>query len=71
VGDYEAAAPVAVESTLKYHPYGYGCLTAARYPGPEPCVVGSLTGAVASQRVTEAREGWLKLVGNQLSSAKA
>ena len=29
-------------------------------------MVGSLTGAVASQRVTEAREGGLKLVGNQL-----
>ena len=28
-------------------------------------MVGSLTGAVASQRVTEAREGWLRLVGNQ------
>ena len=34
-------------------------------------MVGSLTGAVASQRVTEARNGWLKLVGNQLLSAMA
>jgi hypothetical protein len=34
-------------------------------------MVGSLTGAVASQRVTEAREGGLKLVGNQLLSAMA
>jgi Family of unknown function (DUF6467) len=34
-------------------------------------MVGSLTGAVASQRVTEARDGRLKLVGNQLSSAMA
>ena len=34
-------------------------------------MVGSLTGAVASQRVTEAREGWLRLVGNQSSSAMA
>ena len=32
---------------------------------------GSLTGAVASQRVTEARDGGLRLVGNQLSSAMA
>jgi hypothetical protein len=31
-----------------------------------PCMVGSLTGAVASQSVTEARDGKLKLVGNQL-----
>ncbi len=29
-------------------------------------MVGSLTGAVASQRVTEARDGRLRLVGNQL-----
>ena len=71
MGDYEALAPVDVESALKYHPYSYGCLTAIRYPDPRQCVVGSLTGAVASQRVTEAREGWLKLVGNQLLSAKA
>ena len=34
-------------------------------------MVGSLTGAVASQRVTEAREGWLRLVGNQSTSANA
>ena len=30
-----------------------------------------MTGAVASQRVTEAREGHLSLVGNQASSVKA
>ena len=34
-------------------------------------MVGSLTGAVASQIVTEAREGGLRLVGNQLLSAMA
>ena len=34
-------------------------------------MVGSLTGAVASQRVTEAREGWLKLVGNHAVRVKA
>jgi hypothetical protein len=33
--------------------------------------VGSLTGAVASQNVTEAHEGRLRLIGNQLMSAKA
>ena len=31
-----------------------------------PCMVGSLTGAVASQIVTEACEGKLRLVRNQL-----
>jgi hypothetical protein len=30
-----------------------------------------LTGAVASQKVTEAREGSLRLIGNQPQSAKA
>ena len=71
MGDYDPGEPVPGESTLKYHPCDHGYLTAARHPGPGQCMVGSLTGAVASQRVTEAREGGLKLVGNQLSSAKA
>ncbi len=34
-------------------------------------MAGSLTGAVASQRVTEARDGGLRLVGNQPVSAMA
>ncbi len=33
--------------------------------------MGSLTGAVASKKVTETRKGSLRLVGNQPSSAKA
>ena len=33
--------------------------------------MGSLTGAVASQKVTEAPKGSLRLVGNQPSSVKA
>ena len=54
---------------MKYHPCGHGCLTAVRHPDPGQYMVGSLTGAVASQMVTEARDGGLRLVGNQLSSA--
>ena len=42
-----------------------------RNPDTGPCQVGSLTGAVASQRVTEAREGSLRLIGNQPWSVKA
>ena len=42
-----------------------------RYPACGQCQVGGLTGAVASQRVTEAREGSLALVGNQRVSVKA
>src|SRR5579875_3635809 len=60
-----------VEPPLKYHPCEYGCLTERRHPAPGQCMVGSLTGAVASQRVTEARDGRLRPVGNRLLSAMA
>ena len=46
-------------------------LTQVRDPDQEQCQVGSLTGAVASQNVTEAPKGSLSLVGNQASSAMA
>jgi Family of unknown function (DUF6467) len=39
-------------------------------PGGEQCYLGSLTGAVSSQRVTEESQGTLSLVGNQAKSAK-
>ena len=65
MGGFEAGTLVSVEPTLKYHPGLFGCLTQARHPGRGHCLMGSLTGAVASQRVTEAREGSLRLIGNQ------
>ena len=71
MGDFEAPAPAGVESTLKYHPAYDGHLTWTRNPGRGPCQVGSLTGAVASQKVTEAPKGSLNLVGNQMASAMA
>ena len=71
MGDGEAATPVGVESTLKYHSGRSGCLTSVRDPDQGQCLVGSLTGAVASQNVTEAPKGSLSLVGNQVSSASA
>ena len=64
-------ALAVMEPTLKYHPYCFEVLTLARYPGRGHCLVGSLTGAVASQKVTEAHEGRLRLFGNQPMSAKA
>ena len=63
--------PVIVEPPLKYHPEMLGLLTSTRYPGQGQCMVGSLTGAVSSQRVTEEREGTLSAVGNRALSAKA
>ena len=71
MGDAEAGTPVFVESPLKYHSGRIGCLTSVRDPDQEQCQVGSLTGAVASQNVTEAPKGSLSLVGNQVSSASA
>ena len=54
-----------VEPPLKYQPDHLEVLTQPRYPGRGHCVVGSLTGAVSSQRVTEEYEGALITVGNR------
>ena len=71
MGAYEAGPLGSVEATVKYHPDRSGVLTEVRDPDPGHCQAGSLTGAVASQSVTEAREGSLRLIGNQPSSVKA
>ena len=60
-----------VESSLKYQPDCFAALTLARNPGRGPCMVGSLTGAVSSQRVTEELEGTLGTVGHRADSAMA
>jgi hypothetical protein len=65
VGGFEAGTLVSVEPTLKYHPGLFAVLTLARYPGWEQCMVGSLTGAVSSQSVTEEFEGTLGTVGHR------
>ena len=67
----EASASAEVESPLGYHPFIAGVLTVCRYPGTGHYQVGSLTGAVASQNVTEAPKGSLRMVGNHSQSAKA
>ena len=61
--------PVCMEPSLKYHPLMAGVLTWARNPGCGQCLVGSLTGAVSSQRVTEEHEGLLMTVGHRQVSA--
>ena len=63
--------PVAMELTLGYHPYSTGFLTYTSYPGGGQCLTGSLTGAVASERVSEALQGALRMVGTHSESAKA
>ena len=64
-------AQAKVEPMLGYHSKSTGTLTIARKPGLEHCQVGSLTGAVASKKVTEASKGYLSAVGNRALSAKA
>ena len=63
--------PVMSESPLGYHPCSPGLLTCRRDPAGGQCQAGSLTGAVASERVSEALKGSLRMVGNHSQSAKA
>ena len=63
--------PVALEPVLGYHPCSIGFLTSRREPAVGQCQAGSLTGAVASERVSEALKGSLRMVGNHPKSAKA
>jgi hypothetical protein len=63
--------PVASEPMLGYHPCVTRFLTSGRKPASGQCQAGSLTGAVASERVSEALKGLLRMVGNHSKSAKA
>ena len=71
MGGEEARTSVFVEPTLGYHSFVTEVLTDGREPASGHCQMGSLTGAVASERVTEAYKGSLRLNGNQLKSAMA
>ena len=57
-----------MESSLKYHPLTY---LVSNFCGEDSAVVGSLTGVVASKRVTEAFKGTLSTLGNRAQSAIA
>ncbi len=63
-------SPDSVEPPLKYQPGMFEVLTQVHYLDRGQCMVGSLTGAVSSQRVTEEHEGTLSMVGNHAMSAK-
>ena len=71
MGDLETCSPEYEESPVGYHSCAIGVLTQVPERDRGPCQAGSLTGAVASQRVTEAPKGTLRLDGNQSSSANA
>ena len=70
MGDGEPRTPVLGESPLGYHSSDVGTLTLCRNPGSGQYQVGSLTGAVASERVTEAPKGFLRMVGNHSLECK-
>ena len=65
MGGDEAGFLDSAEPTLKYHPEQSGDLTCVRDPDGGHCLAGSLTGAVASKKVTEACEGSLSPIGNR------
>ena len=71
MGGKEAWTPVYAEPVLGYHPCGIGFLTCIHELDGGQCQAGSLTGAVASERVSEALKGSLRMVGNHSQSAKA
>ena len=62
---------MGASASLEHHPVVADMLTCGVYPPRGPWQAGSLTGAVASQKVTEAYKGFLRSVRNRSSSAKA
>ena len=71
MGDEEVGTSVSMESTLGYHSSVIEILTSSRKPDERQCQADSLTGAVASERVTEAPKGTLRMDGNHSKSVKA
>ena len=71
MGGDETRTPVLGEPTLGYHSFVTGVLTDGRKPASEQCQMGSLTGAVASEKVTEALKGYLSTDGNRAKSVNA
>ena len=60
-----------MESLLGYHSWIAGFLTCGRESGRGTLLGGSLTGAVASKRVTEALKGSFSTDGNRALSVNA
>ena len=71
MGRIEARPSDLVERTLGYHSSVIEILTSSRNPAERQCQADSLTGAVASERVTEAPKGTLRMDGNHSKSAMA
>ena len=68
MGDFDGTLSGAPESPMKHHPLELENLTSRHDLAEGHWQPVSFTGAVSSQRVTEEYEGWLNLVGNQVTS---
>ena len=66
--DFDSVLSGADESSMKHHPLKLENLTSRHDLAEGHWQPVSFTGAVSSQRVTEEYEGWLNLVGNQVTS---
>ena len=71
VGDFDLSSLGLRESPVKYHPWIFLGLTLICDTIEKQYQVGSLTGAVASQIVTEAFKGTLSPDGNRTSKCKS
>ena len=71
MGGGETQSSGCAEPTLGYHSFVVGVLTDSHKLVYGQCQVGSLTGAVASKKVTEAPKGSLRMDGNHSKSAMA
>ena len=71
MGGFDNILAGVLELSVRYHSSNVRFLTLNHYLVREQFQAGSLTGAVASQMVTEAREGGLRPVGNRSSSVMA
>ena len=66
--DFDSLLSGSDESSMKHHPLELENLTSRHDLAEGHWQPVSFTGAVSSQRVTEEYEGWLSLVGNQVTS---
>jgi uncharacterized membrane protein (DUF4010 family) len=71
VGEVEASISVGVDSTVKYHSFSWYILTRMEKNIRGQYLVGSFSGALSSQKVTEEFKGQLGANGNRADSVMA
>jgi hypothetical protein len=71
MGEVEISVLAEVDSSVKYHSSKIYILTSTEKNGERQCLVGSFSGALSSQKVTEEFKGQLGANGNRTDSAMA